>query len=99
MRPLGLEAGDDVPELAARLRIEAGGRLVEEEQLGIADQRAGDGEPLLLAAGELLDPGVALVLELDQLQHLVDGRARARRSERNRRSVSSTVSRSGRCVS
>ena len=43
--------------------------------LGVVDQRAGDGEPLGLAAGEVLDPGVGLVLEPDPLQPLV-GRLR-----------------------
>ena len=40
-----------------------GRRLVEEQQLRVADQRAGDGQPLLLAAGELADAGVGLLLE------------------------------------
>ena len=43
--------------------IEARRRLVEEEDLRIADERAGDGEALPLPAGELADPGVALLLE------------------------------------
>jgi len=38
--------------LRAELGIQVGQRLVEQEQLGIAHQRAGDGEALLLAAGE-----------------------------------------------
>ena len=50
---LGAEAADDVPELPARLRVEAGRRLVEEQQLRVADQGAGHRQPLLLAAGEL----------------------------------------------
>ena len=47
-----LELVDQVPQMAARLGIEAGGRLVEKQQLRIADQRAGHGQPLLLPAGE-----------------------------------------------
>ena len=66
MRPAALELVDQVPELAARLRVEAGGRLVEEEQLGIADQRAGEREPLLLPARQRADARVALLLQLHQ---------------------------------
>ena len=54
------------------LRIESRGRFVEDHQLGIDDQRAGDGEALPLAAGEVgrafLDPGlVTLRQTLDEL--------------------------------
>ncbi len=37
-------------------QVDAGGRLVEEEQVGLPGQRPGDQHPLLLAAGELGDP-------------------------------------------
>ena len=49
------EFGDQIPELAARLRIETGGRLVEKEQIGIADDRARERETLLLSARQLAD--------------------------------------------
>ena len=39
-----------VPEVAARLRIDAGRRLVEQEQLGVVEHARGEGEPLLPAA-------------------------------------------------
>ena len=54
-----------------RLRVEAGGRLVEQQDLGPVDQRAGDGQPALHAAGEVLDLGARLLGELDELQQLV----------------------------
>ena len=60
------KAVQHAPELSARLRVEAGRRLVEEEHIGTADERAGDGEPLLLPAGERAEPRVALRLELDE---------------------------------
>ncbi len=44
-----LELEDEIPELPSRLGIEAGGRLVEKQQLGMADQRGGHRQPLLLA--------------------------------------------------
>ena len=45
-----------VVELAPRLGVEAGGRLVEEQQLGPADDADGDVEPAALPAGELAGP-------------------------------------------
>jgi hypothetical protein len=44
------ERVDLVPEGAARLRIDAGGRLVEEEQLRLVERRDGKREALLPAA-------------------------------------------------
>ena len=49
------EGGQGVGERLLVGRVDAGGRLVEEEQVGLAGQRAGDQHPLLLAAGELGD--------------------------------------------
>jgi hypothetical protein len=72
--PAGLvEPGEQVPEVASRLRVERRGRLVEEQHLGVVDQRAGDREPLGLAAGQVLDPAVGLVDQPDPLQPLVGG--------------------------
>ena len=36
------------------LRVEVAGRLVGQDDPRLADQRAGDGDPLLLAAGQLV---------------------------------------------
>src|SRR5690606_34948300 len=66
---------DQLPELQPRLRVEPGRRFVEEEQVGVADQGAGEAEPLALAAGERLHPGPRLRLELDRLDRLVDAPA------------------------
>ena len=68
---------DDFPHAPARLRIEARGRLIEEEQVGLIDERAGEREPLLLSAGEVLVPCVPFLLEPDFGQHVVDGPAPA----------------------
>src|SRR5688572_24604923 len=59
---LQLERLDELPELPARLRIEARGRLIEEEELRIADECAGEREPLLLATGQRADSRAALLL-------------------------------------
>src|SRR5262249_58516766 len=45
------QVGNQLVDLEARLWIEAGGRLVEEQQLRIVEQRQSQGEALLLASG------------------------------------------------
>ena len=51
------ELADAVAQQAEHLRagagVEVAGRLVGEDDLGPGDQRPGDGDPLLLAAGQL----------------------------------------------
>ena len=68
---LALELLDDVVNFAAHLRIEAGGRLVEEDDLGIVDQRHGQRQALLLPAGKLAVEGRALFFQLEALQEFV----------------------------
>src|SRR5690606_5657993 len=58
-RPFAVQPRDEVHDLPAGLRIQIAGRLIGEEDGGIGDDGAGDGHPLLLAAGKLLR-GVAL---------------------------------------
>ena len=60
-------------DLEARRGVERAGRLVGENQLGVVDQRARDGDALLLAAGELRR-GVVLARREPDLREL---RARA----------------------
>ena len=66
MRPACLNSSIEIPELPAGLRIEPGRRLVEEQQVRIADERAREGEPLLLSPRERADPRVTLFLQLNQ---------------------------------
>ena len=47
------QLGHQLPKLAARQGIDAGGRLVQDQQFGIVHQRAAQTEFLLHAAGEL----------------------------------------------
>src|ERR1700744_2530924 len=63
--PLLPDVLDPAPQLAARLRIEAGGWLIEQQQRGIVDDRDVERETLLLSAGELLERLVRLALESD----------------------------------
>ena len=56
----------------ADARIEAHGRLVEEEDVGLGDQRAGDLEPAPLAAAEALDRAVEEAVEAQRRRELAD---------------------------
>ena len=56
------EVLDRRPGLAAGGRVEAGGRLVEEEQVGVADEREREVEAAPLAAREQLDARALLAV-------------------------------------
>jgi hypothetical protein len=70
-----LEGVDEIPEVTAGLGVEAGGGLVEEEQFGVAEEGAGHGEALLLAAGKRADAGGALFFKLGGADGFFDGDA------------------------
>lgn len=55
---------DRLPEAAAGPGAEAGGRLVQQQEFGGADQRHVETAPP--AAGELLDAGAGLLLQTHQ---------------------------------
>jgi hypothetical protein len=62
--------------------VQVGQRLVEQQQPGAADQRVRDHYPLLLAAGQIADPGVGEPLRADRGQHLVHQLAPPGRGQR-----------------
>ncbi len=64
-RPELLEA---LPDLVAGLGIEAGGRLVEDQQLRLVEQRARQGQPPPQAAGEFADGGLRPTVEGEEVQ-------------------------------
>ncbi len=66
------EPGDDLPGGPAGRRIETGGRLVQEDDLGVADQGQGDIEAPALAAGQLRGERVRLLGQADQGDGVVD---------------------------
>src|SRR5579863_3622036 len=68
-----LQRADRVPGGAPRGGVEPGRRLVEEDQLGVADQRQGQVEAAPLAAGQAARALVALVAQANELDDLVDG--------------------------
>ena len=74
--PLAGEVLDDVEDLADQLGVERRGGLVEEQHFGSQGERAGDGDALLLAAGELPRVGVGLVREPDPLEQRLAPRRR-----------------------
>src|SRR5437764_1133657 len=61
-----------LPRVAPRLRVEAGRGLVEEDQLGIADERQREVEPPQLPARELAAAHVGLTREAGEREHLLD---------------------------
>ena len=69
-----LEPEQPVPDHVPRLRVEPGRRLVEQQQVGVVDQRAGDREPPLHAARERLDLVAGALGQLDEVEQLVDPR-------------------------
>jgi hypothetical protein len=60
--------------LLAQLLVERAERLVEEQQLRLLGEAAGEGDALLLAAGELMGLSLRVGRELDELQHRFDAR-------------------------
>ena len=55
---LAVDAHELGAHLPAQCGVETGERLVQQEELRSAHERLGDGHPLPLPAGELVDPAV-----------------------------------------
>ena len=68
------QARDLLPQRGAALRVEAGGRLVEEEDARPVDEREREVEPPLHAAGVAADLAVGGLGEADALEQLVGAR-------------------------
>ena len=66
------ELAEQLAQLDPGARVEAGGGLVEQQHLGVVDERVGEAQALLHAARQALDVGVALVGEVDQLEQVAD---------------------------
>ena len=61
-------------ELGAELLVERRERLVEQEQVGLEDERAGQGDALLLTTGELPRRAVGEVGQVDEVERLAHPR-------------------------
>src|SRR5690242_3864150 len=79
--PLIVQVTQNAPEVETCLRIETDGRLIEKEHVRFVDQRAGDHQALLLAAGKLIDLRRRLVGDVEALDELL--RAGLSRPARN----------------
>ena len=94
------EAGDEREHLLAAERVEAGGRLVEQHQLGIADERLGELRALAHAGREPADRAEPGLVEPDEVEDV--GRPLARRARRQparaRRTSTRRRPRSGRAA-
>ena len=73
------DRGEQVEEAVALLGVEAGGRLVDDDQLRVADQRLGDPEALPHTAGEAGDRLVADGPEVGLLEQGLDDDLRSLR--------------------
>jgi len=60
----GFELLDQIPKLAAGLRVEAGGRFIEKKKIGVTNERASQREALFLPAGKIADARILFFLEL-----------------------------------
>jgi len=66
------QAAEQVPHLDSGLRVQAVGRLVQQQHGGVVHQRARDADALLHAARKRVHKAVPHVLGLRDVQHVVD---------------------------
>ena len=81
MTPVSRSVAHHLPHVLAQLDVDAGGRLVEEQDLRLVRQRLGDHHAALHAAGQRHDLAVLLVPQRQVLQHLLDVRGVGRLAE------------------
>ena len=68
---VGGERAEATHEVLAPAEVEAGGRLVEQHQLGVGHQGPGDLHPLALALGQRAEAAVGQVVGTERLEQLV----------------------------
>src|SRR5207253_3302291 len=89
------EVRDDVEQLRADARVEADGRLVEEEDVRARDERAGDLEPAPFSAAVGADRPVDEVAQPDEVDELLDPPLRVARLDAPEAGVQVEVAASG----
>ena len=67
---VAVEALQEVHDFVAGFGVEVAGGFVGEDEFGLVNESAGDGDALLLAAGELVGFVVAAVVEADEVEGL-----------------------------
>ena len=75
------ESVDEPPELAARHRIDAAGRLVEKQDGRLVQERAPKRQPLPPAAGQIARQRALAAAQAGHLEHEPAARSRARRPQ------------------
>src|SRR5215831_4365181 len=68
------ETGDELQDLDLVADVEVAGRLVQDQVVGALGQGPGDQHPLLLAAGQGVEPALGQVLAADALDGLLGDR-------------------------
>ena len=63
-----VQIADEREDLVAGVRVEVAGRLVGQDDRRVDRQRARDGHPLALAAGQLVRQVIQAMAELDERQ-------------------------------
>ena len=81
-RPAGVDVAQQLEHAARGALIEVAGRLVGEQHRRLVDERPGDRDALLLAAGQLARVGLRLGREPDLREHAHDARRDASRAAR-----------------
>ena len=66
------QLAQELAQLHPGPRVEAGGRLVEEQHRRVVDEGVGQAQPLLHAARQALDVRVALLAQVDELEEVAD---------------------------
>ena len=89
------ELVDQLVDVSGGDRVQAGGRLVEEQHLRVAEQRPRQGDPLAQAFGQGAAGVVGPVGQVDGPQRAVDAIASSRAPRRGRRSTRGSRPRSG----
>ena len=98
--PVGVEVGEQVEDVVAGLEVDAARRLVEEQERRVGDQRAGQEDPLLLAAGQLADVAAGQAADAQPLEQADRraGRSSAVAQARQRRSAQRPIRTTSRTV-
>jgi hypothetical protein len=78
---LVFQALDDFTDFHAAQRVEAAGRFVENQQIGIVDERLREADALLHAFGIGFDGTFARRLQFNELEQLVNALVRFRRRQ------------------